>query len=403
MSTPLQGAASSLTSRQVFLMALGCALAVSAIYYHQPLLPEIAAAFGLSPTRGNQIATITQLGYALGLLLFVPLADSMQPRRLATTAITGNALMLLGCALAPSFLLLEVASFFVGVTAITAQIIIPSASGMVSPERRGRTVGMLLGGLSSGVLLARTLSGFVGAHFGWRAMFALAAAFDLALIAVVARLPVATALSTIRYRDLMRSLLSLIRTEPALRISIVTGFLSFGAFSAFWATLAALLAQPPYQFGPATVGAFGLVGLIGLVASPHIGALVDRVHANLVSMAGALTALAAFAVIAFGAAHLAWLLVGMLLLDLGNRAVFVANQARIYGLRAEARSRLNTVFMVSYFLGGAGGAAVGGLGAHAGGWTGLAAVGAVLVLLAAMLSACGYLQRDQAVQTLPPH
>src|SRR5689334_14106445 len=113
MSTPLQGAASSLTSRQVFLMALGCALAVSAIYYHQPLLPEIAAAFGLSPTRGNQIATITQLGYALGLLLFVPLADSMQPRRLATTAITGNALMLLGCALAPSFQLLEVASFLV--------------------------------------------------------------------------------------------------------------------------------------------------------------------------------------------------------------------------------------------------------------------------------------------------
>lgn len=390
MSHPTHGAASGLTSRQVFLMALGCALAVSAIYYHQPLLPQIAASFGVSPTQGNVIATVTQLGYALGLLLFVPLADSMQPRKLATVAIAGNAVALGVSALAPTFPLLVACSFLVGVTAITAQIIIPSASGMASPERRGRTVGMLLGGLSSGVLLARTLSGFVGAHFGWRTMFVLAAAFDLALILVVARLPASTSLAALRYRDLLRSLVSLVRTESTLRISIATGFLAFGAFSAFWATLAALLAQPPYAFGPATVGAFGLVGLLGLVASPYIGTLVDRIHPSLISAAGASTVFAAFVLISLGAAHLACLIASMVLLDLGNRAAFVANQARIYAIRPEARGRLNTAFMVSYFLGGAAGAAVGGLGAQHGGWTGLAAVGMTLALLAVATSVIGY-------------
>ncbi len=390
MTDRQHGVTSGLTSRQVFLMALACALAVSAIYYHQPLLQQIATSFGVSPTRGNLIATVTQLGYALGLLLFVPLADSVQPRKLATMAIAGNAIALLVCAMAPSFRLLIASSFVVGVTAITAQIIIPSASGMASPEQRGRTVGMLLGGLSSGVLLARTLSGFVGAHFGWRTMFVSAAAFDLALIAVVARLPGATGLAAIRYRDLMRSLVSLIRTESTLRISIATGFLAFGAFSAFWATLAVLLAQPPYQFGPGTVGAFGLVGLIGLVASPYIGALVDRIHASLVSAAGALTVFLAFVLVSTGATHLSWLLVSMVLLDLGNRAAFVANQARIYSLRPEARNRLNTAFMVSYFLGGAAGAAIGGIGAQRDGWTGLAAVGAMLGLLAFAASVLGY-------------
>ncbi|RDK11901.1 MFS transporter [Cupriavidus lacunae] len=397
MSDRQHGAASGLTSRQVFLMALACALAVSAIYYHQPLLPQIAASFGVSPTQGNLIATVTQLGYASGLLLFVPLADSVQPRKLATVAIVGNAIALLACAMAPSFSLLVVSSFVAGATAITAQIIIPSASGMASPEQRGRTVGMLLGGLSSGVLLARALSGFVGANFGWRAMFASAAALDLALFAVVARLPHAASLAEMRYRDLIRSLVSLIRIEPALRISIATGFLAFGAFSAFWATLAALLAQPPYHFGPATVGAFGLVGLIGLVASPYIGSLVDRIHPSLVSAAGAVTVLLAFASLSVGALHLSWLVASMVLLDLGNRAAFIANQARIYSLRPEARSRLNTAFMVSYFLGGAAGAAIGGFAAKHNGWTGLALVGAVLALLALVASGVGYRKASLAV------
>lgn len=393
-----------LTRRDVFLMALGCALAVSAIYYHQPLLPQIASTFGVTPTHGNLIATLTQLGYAMGLLLFVPLADGVQPRKLASLAITGNAAALLACAAAPTFSLLAASSFLVGVTAITAQIVIPAASGRATPAIRGRIVGTLLGGLSSGVLLARTLSGLVGAHFGWRTMFVIASTVDLTPLVVVSKLPVSTGLTgltAMRYHDLMRSLVVLIREEPLLRISVAMGFLTFAAFSAFWATLGALLARPPYEFGPATVGAFGLVGLLGLAVSPHLGALVDRIGARTVASVGAVFVVVAFALVAVGASNLLWLVTSMVLLDLGHRAGFVANQARIYALRPEARSRLNTVFMVSYFLGGAAGAALGGYGAHREGWIGLAALGAVLSLAAIAVGAFAYTKANTTLADRP--
>jgi predicted MFS family arabinose efflux permease len=382
--------------RQVFLMALCCALAVSPIYYHQPLLPQIAAAFAQPSARGSVIATLTQLGYAIGLLLFVPLADGIQPRNLASRAIIVNAVALLGCAAAPTFSVLAVCSFLVGMTAISAQIIIPAVSGAAAPETRGRIVGSLLGGLSSGVLLARTLSGFVGALLGWRSIFLIAAIIDLALLVVIRGLPVATGLVTIRYSELMRSLGRLVREEGLLRISATMGFLVFAAFSALWATLAALLVRPPYHFGPATIGAFGLVGIVGLSVSAQLGAVVDRIGARKIASVGALTVIVAFAFVAAGGRSLVWLIVGMVLLDLGNRATFIANQARIYALRPEARSRLNTVYMVSYFLGGAFGAAIGGVGALHAGWVGLALVGVLLALAAVAVNSLAYRRRSSA-------
>jgi predicted MFS family arabinose efflux permease len=379
-----------ISPRQVFLMALCCALAVSPIYYHQPLLPQIASTFAVPSARGSLIATLTQLGYAMGLLLFVPLADGVQPRTLASRAIIANAVTLIACAAAPSFFALALCSFLVGMTSISAQIIIPAVSGTATPATRGRVVGSLLGGLSSGVLLARTLSGIVGALWGWRSIFVIASAIDLALLFVIRELPLSNALGAIRYRALMHSLAGLVREERLLRVSAAMGFLVFAAFSALWATLAVLLARPPYQYGPASVGAFGLIGLVGLSVSPQLGTIVDRIGARRVAFAGALAVAIAFAFIAAGGRSLAWLIVGMVLLDLGNRASFIANQARIYALRPEARSRLNTVFMVSYFLGGAFGAALGGAGALRAAWFGLSAVGALLSLAAVAVNALAY-------------
>ncbi|MCP3707061.1 MFS transporter [Paraburkholderia sp. CNPSo 3274] len=383
--------------RQVFLMALCCALAVSPIYYHQPLLPQIASTFAVPSARGSLIATLTQLGYAIGLLLFVPLADGVQPRKLATRAIIANAVALLACAAAPSFAALVLCSFLVGMTSISAQIIIPAVSGMATPETRGRVVGSLLGGLSSGVLLARTLSGIVGALWGWRSIFVIASAIDIGLLFVIRELPVSNSLAAIRYRELMHSLADLVRKEGLLRLSATMGFLVFAAFSALWATLAVLLARSPYHYGPATIGAFGLIGVAGLSVSPQLGAIVDRVGARRVATAGALTVAISFAFVAAGGRSLAWLIVGMVLLDLGNRASFIANQARIYALRPEARSRLNTVFMVSYFLGGAFGAALGGAGALRAAWLGLAAIGALLSLAAVVVNTLAYARSRSAV------
>ena len=388
MSEAHADAVGGASPRLVATMATACALAVATIYYHQPLLPQMAASFGRTPAQASLIATLTQLGYAAGLLLIVPLADGHQPRRLASLAIVANAVALLACAAAPSFVFLCVASFAIGLTAITAQLIIPVVSGHASPASRGRITGTLLSGLSTGLLLARTLSGFVGAHTSWRAVFALASIFDLALLAVVARnLPAVASLASIGYGRLIRSLGSLVREERVLRYSAATGFLMFAAFSALWATLAALLAQPPYALGPAAIGAFGLVSLLGITASPRIGSLVDRLGTRTLVLAGALVLALGFAFVAAGGRGLGWLIVGMVLLDFGNRAGLVANQARIHALRPEARSRLNTVFAGSYFLGGAAGAVLGNVGAHHAGWSGLAAVGVVLALAAAAINA----------------
>jgi predicted MFS family arabinose efflux permease len=388
MSEPLAGTATGVPARLVAMMAVSCALAVSTIYYHQPLLPQMAASFGLAPTQASTIATLTQLGYAAGLLLIVPLADRHQPRTLASLAIATNAVALLGCAAAPSFALLCTASFAVGVTAITAQIIIPALSGLATPAARGRIVGALLSGLSTGLLIARTLSGFIGAHTGWRAVFVLASLVDVVLVIIVARnLPAATSLTSVSYAALIRSVGSLVREERVLRISAATGFLMFAAFSALWATLAALLAQPPYGLGPAAVGAFGLVALLGIAASPRIGALADRLGARAMVLAGAIALAVGFGFIAASGRGLGWLIAGMVLLDFGNRAGLVSNQARIYALRPDARSRLNTVFVSSYFLGGAAGAVLGSVGAHHAGWSGLAGIGALLAIAAAAANA----------------
>lgn len=388
MSPPHAEAAGGVPARLVATMAVACALAVANIYYHQPLLPQMAASFGRSPAQAGLIATLTQLGYAVGLLLIVPLADSREPRRLAALAIAANALALLACACAPSFALLCAASFAIGVTAITAQIIIPALSGHADPAARGRVMGALLGGLSTGLLLARTFSGLVGAHAGWRTVFVVASVVDLGLLVLVMRqLPKARSLASIGYGALLRSLASLARQEPLLRLSAASGFLMFAAFSALWASLSALLARPPHAFGPAAVGAFGLVSVLGIVASPRIGALVDRLGSRTLVFAGAIALVAGFAGVAAGGHGLGWLVAGMVLLDFGNRAGLVANQARVQALRPEARSRLNTVFIGSYFLGGAAGAALGNVGAQHGGWGGLAAVGALLALGAIAVNA----------------
>jgi predicted MFS family arabinose efflux permease len=371
-------------------MAMSCALAVAAIYYHQPLLPQIVSTFGVSPTRGSLIATLTQLGYAMGLFFVVPLADSVQSRKLASLSIVGNAMALLACAAAPTFFLLAASSFAVGVTAVSAQIIIPTVAGRATPAARGRVVGSLLGGLSSGVLLARLFGGVIGAHLGWRAIFVVASIVDLALVAVLSQLPVSTGLTTVRYRDLMRSLNILLREERLLRISAASGFLVFAAFNAFWATLAALLARPPYGFGPAAIGAFGLIGLPGLVMSSRIGAVIDRLGTRKMVTAGAVTVGMAFVFVAAGGSCLATLIFGMVLLDVGNRVCLVANQSRIYALRPDARSRLNTVFFVSSFLGAAMGAALGGYGANRGTWLGLATVGWTLSLAAVAVNMLAY-------------
>jgi predicted MFS family arabinose efflux permease len=382
---------SRLPTTVIFLMAAACAMAVATIYYNQPLLPLMAKSFGDSVGEIGKIATATQLGYALGLFLFVPLGDRVDRRRLIPLLLVCNMVGLVLCSAAPTLRIACIASFVLGLTAVTAQIIIPAASGLIAPEERGRTIAILLGGLSTGVLMSRSLSGLVGAELGWRAMFQVATALDVVLMAIVWwTLPKTVATTDASYFRLQASLWRLFVEDRVLRTACATGFLLFAAFSAFWSTMAALLARPPHGFGPAAAGAFGLLSAAGICASPTIGRLTDRFGPYAMLRVGVLVVTLAFGLLSWAEYSLWPIIVAVMLLDVGNRAGLVANQTRIFALGDQARSRLNTVFMSFVFLGGAAGSQVGQTVASLSGWHGLAATGAGFALLALLAQAAGF-------------
>ncbi|MFT4191820.1 MAG: MFS transporter [Comamonas sp.] len=376
-------AAAPLSGRSVVALSAACGFAVANLYYSQPLLPQMAGAFGAEDSVQGAIATATQAGYAAGLLLFGPLGDRADRRRLISALLLVNLVGLVLCATATRLGGLLAASVLVGLSAVSAQIIIPAVSGAVDPARRGQTVGRLMSGLFAGTLLARTLSGYVGAHTGWRSVFMLAAGVDVALIGLVWRfLPHIRPDSDLSYPKLLASLGQLFVRQSLLREACLAGFLLFAAFNVLWGSLALMLARPPYGYGSEAAGWFGLVGMAGMLASPAIGRLTDRWGGRrIITLAAALVMLA-FLLIAGSAKTLGLLIAGVVLLDLGSRANLVANQTRLYALLPQARGRLNTVFMTSYFLGGAAGSVLGTTAAGRFGWSGIAAAGVFCAVLA---------------------
>jgi predicted MFS family arabinose efflux permease len=367
----------------VVALSVACGLAVATLYYNQPLLPAMAAGVGSGSSAQGAISMFTQVGYALGLLLFGPLSDRLDPRRLAACLIPANIAGLILCATAGSLVWLLVATMLVGVTGVTAQIIIPAVSGLVAPSKRGHTVGCLMSGLFAGTLLARTLSGYVGEHAGWRTMFALAAIIDVLLfVAVLLCLPAIEPRSDTPYSELMTSLGLLFVRQPLLREACLAGFLLFGAYNVLWGSLALMLQRPPYDWGSARTGLFGFIGLAGMLASTTMGRLSDRRGARKVVLVAATLVMIAFSLIAGSGYGLALLVLGVIGLDLGSRANLIANQTRLYGLLPEVRGCLNTVFMVSYYVGGAMGSIAGAAVAGRYGWIGLGIAGGTCGVLA---------------------
>jgi predicted MFS family arabinose efflux permease len=265
----------------------------------------------------------------------------------------------------------------VGVTAITPQLLLPFAAHLAGPQERGRVVGTVMSGLLVGILAARTVSGVVGEHLGWRAMYALAAAVMVALaLALRGLLPRSQPdHSGLPYLGLLRSIGGLLRDEPVLRQSCLFGAMGFGAFSAFWTTLAFHLAGPPFRYPSGVIGLFGLVGVVGALAAPLAGRFADRRSPRSTIGAGLACVLLAYAVL-FGLGRSPWgLVAGVVLLDLGAQSAHISNQSRIFAVRPEARSRMNTAYMVSTFTGGALGSCGGAWGWGLSGWGGVCLVG----------------------------
>ena len=364
----------------VFLLAAGAGLAAASLYYSQPMLGVLGADIGAADRTVGWVPTLTQLGYAFGILLLAPLGDRFDRRRIILAKVAVLVAALLAAGFAPSIGGLLAASLVMGLSATLAQDIVPAAATLAPAEHRGRVVGTVMTGLLLGILLSRVVSGIIAEQFGWRAVF-VAAAGSIALLgaALWRGLPRFTPTTDLGYGQLLGSLVTLWGNHPGLRrAAIAQGLLSLG-FSAFWSTLAVMLHGAPFHLGAAAAGAFGLAGAAGALVAPVAGRIADRRGPAMMTRLGAGLAVVSFAAMALSpllpeGARL-WLLVASAIgFDLGVQASLIAHQTIVYGIDPAARSRLNAVLMVGMFIGMAAGATLGSQALAAWGWNGVVAV-----------------------------
>lgn len=371
----------------VLLLAVTCAVAVGNIYFPQSIGPLVADGLRVSDDSAALVVTATQVGYTAGIVLLVPLGDRIPHRSslVVLLALSGLALLAAGCA--PALPPLVAASALVGLTTVAAQIVGPLAAGLVAADRRGAVIGTLLSGSTGGMLLARTFSGTLGEWLGWRAPYFVAAVVALLLATVLAfTVPPTAPASRQSYPALLAEPLRLLRTEPELRRSCLYQATVFAGFSAVWTCLALLLTGPAYGLGAQAVGMLALVGAATMFCTPLAGRLVDRRGPDPVNLACMLGVLVSAMILAAGARGgtpgLAALTVGTLLLDVAMQSGMVANQTRVYALRPDARSRLNTAYMTCAYLGGSAGSWLGVQVWSRAGWWGVCALVTVLTGIA---------------------
>jgi predicted MFS family arabinose efflux permease len=386
------------TTGVVGLMAAAAGLYVASIYYNQPVLGLLAREFHVSVGVVSQVAVLTQVGYALGLLFLASLGDCVERRRLIVITSTALALALGCAALAPTFGVLAAASLCIGALATVAQQVVPMAAHLAPDSRRGQVVGTVMAGLLTGILLARTVSGVIAEYFSWREMFGVAAVATLFMGAVLRlRLPRAEPTAGLSYGQVLGSMWRLLRQHPKLRRSGLVQGLLFSAFVAFWANLALYLERPPFSQGSAVAGLLGVLGVAGVLAAPLAGRLADKGggRGRLIAAGAAALALA-FALMAVFQGSWTALLAGIVLMDIGLQSAMISNQSRVYGLDASARSRLNTVFMTIMFASGSIGTAVGAWAFATFGWEGVCVMGAASGLAACALEALSRREKPAA-------
>ncbi len=378
-------------------LGLACAVGVSTIYYNQPLLLEMGHGYGTTAGRTGFVAVATQVGYAVGMLLFVPLGDVLERRGLMMRMYGAVAVALLLVAASPTLMWLIAASAVMGMLASVTHIVLPIAPDLVSDKERGRAIGIVMTGLLLGILLARTFAGWVSRIHGWRWVFVVAALMNAAFVPLLWRvMPKLPPRHALKYSEAMRSLWTLFRTEPLLRESCAMGALVFASFSCFWTTLAFLLDRH-YGLGPGVAGTFGLVGAAGALVAPFAGRLADKRGPRFVVGTGVAVLALSYAVL-WGeeraalpvAIHLGLLALGVIVLDVGAQMTQVANQTRIFGLVPSARSRLNTVYMTVYFAGAAAGSALATGAWVRWGWNGVCGLALGLIALAGLRHVMGH-------------
>ena len=371
---------SHLTPGVIRLLAASAGLTVANIYYNQSLLPQIGKEFHALPSATGSLAAATQMGYASGLLCLVPLGDTVERRGLLVLTTLGTAIFMLGIAFAPTLHLAIFSSYLVGLIGVTPILAVAYAAGYAPPGLRGRIVGTVMSGLLVGILFSRSIAGFFGAWLGWRAVFELGAGVTLLtgllLFVYLPRLPHHR--ERLSYFQLLASLPPLFIREPALRRPALMGALGFAAFSVFWTTLAFYLADRPEHYGGTMVGLFGLVAIAGAVVAPFAGHYSDRLGARTVNGLALAVMVVSFCIMGWADRSLVWLALGVFAMDAGVQANHISNQTRIMSLTPSLRNRITSVYMVSYFAGGAAGSVLGAYAWVLWHWQGVWMTGAIL-------------------------
>ena len=358
-------------------MAIATGAIVANLYYAQPLLHQISTSFHAGATATSLIVTCTQVGYAAGLLLVVPLGD-LRPRKDLVVAVFAFAVVaLVVCAVSPSLWLFELASVAAGLASVGGQVMVPLAADLASPDRRGRVVARLMTGLLLGILLARTVAGAAAEVAGWRSIYWVSAALMVAFAVVLrAVLPDEAPRPHLPYWQLVRSSVRLLVDLPVLRRRAWYGSACFASFSVLWTALAFLLAGAPYHYSNLVIGLFGLAGVGGVLAANAAGRLADATRTRAATVVAALLTTVSWALLAAGRTSLAALVIGIVVLDVGVQGMQITNQAVIYALAPSARSRINSAYMVCYFAGGAVASVTTGVVLSSAGWFGVCVLGA---------------------------
>lgn len=375
-----------LTKLLILVMSIACGLTVANLYYIQPLLGDIAKTFHVDQLSIGFAAMLTQIGYAIGMIFILPLGDIKEKRNLIVIMLLFSVISLMSMFFSSNIYILTISSFAVGFTSIIPQLIIPLAAQLSNPQQRGQTIGTIMSGLLIGILLSRTVSGILGSYLGWRIVYLIAAIMMLALMLILRKLiPLCNPISDIKYSELLKSMIHLIKTEPILRESSLNGALMFSAFSAFWTSLIFLLESSHYNMGAEAAGLLGLVGVSGALAAPLVGKVADKRGSRFAIGICIVVVIVSYLLFFLFGFKILGLVLGVILLDLGVQSCNVSNQARVHSLNEETRNRLNTIYMVSFFLGGAFGSFLGSYSYSHFGWYGVCTFGIITQILALII------------------
>lgn len=368
-------------------LAIVAGISVANLYYNQPLLNMIRHELNVSEFKTNLIAMVTQIGYAVGLLFIVPLGDLYQRKNIILTNFSILIVSLLTIALAHNIHLILFASFFTGVCSIIPQIFIPIASQFSRPENKGRNVGIVISGLLTGILASRVISGFIGELFGWREMYYIAAGLMfICAIIVLKVLPDIRPNFAGKYSDLMKSLLSLLKEFPQLRIYSIRAALNFGSFLAMWSCLAFKMGQAPFYANSDVIGLLGLCGVAGALTASFVGKYVKRVGVRRFNFIGCALILSSWLLLFAGENTYFGIVAGIIMIDIGMQCIQLSNQTSIFELSPRASNRINTIFMTTYFIGGSLGTFLAGTFWHLYGWHGVIVIGAILTGISLLIT-----------------